>query len=98
MSTPVDSPATRQSTGTPTLETAQRKADTVDQVNKSNKSAPTRKGQTPAADEVAIETPGIFASFTKRSESFHVFPHKGWAKLVASINVSLLRLSCLPKH
>jgi hypothetical protein len=94
MSTPIDSPATRQSTDTPALETDQGRDYTVEQVNMSNESAPTRKEQTSAANEVAIETPGIFTSYTKQSESFHVFPHKGSAKLVASINVSLRNLFC----
>ena len=77
MSTPIDSPATRQSTGTPALDI-------------STASATPQSGPTPALSTIpANQPPQIFASFTQSGESFHVFPHKGSVKLVASLRVSL---------
>jgi len=92
MSTPNDSPATRHSASTP-APIERRQDDIVAQDNDVRASLPSRDGSTPAANTATVYHPlSIFGSFTQSGESFHVFPHKGSAKLVASMVVSLAAL------
>jgi hypothetical protein len=90
ISTPIDSPATRESTGTPALHFEQP----ADPAITSQGSNPLPNKSTFAVKTILNGPPAIFTSFTKGGESFHVFPHKGSVKLVASIIVSLLQLRC----
>jgi hypothetical protein len=98
VSTSTESPATRQSTGTPTLDVDQQQDDTLEQGNTSVITVPPESGPTLVADTIADGPPGIFTPLTDQSTKFHVFPHKGSAKLVASINVSLMHIAKLPNE
>jgi hypothetical protein len=95
-STPTELPATRQSTGTPTLDVDHQQDDTLDQAMTINPPVAPESGSTLAPDTIPDGPSGIFTPLTDQSTKFHVFPHKGSAKLVASINVSLMHIAKLP--
>jgi hypothetical protein len=98
VSTSTESPATRQSTGTPTLDVDQQQDDTLDQVVTISPTVAPESGSTLVPDTIPDCPPGIFTPLTDQSTKFHVFPHKGSAKLVASINVSLMHIAKLPNE
>jgi hypothetical protein len=97
-SSPIDSPGIRQSTCTSALDVDQEQDDTLEQGETNDTTVHPQSGKGLAADTIADCPPGIFKPLTDQATQFHVFPHKGSAKLVASIKASLMYISKLPNE